>query len=466
MSGLYATLNNTVKALSAHSRAIEIAGKNLANVNNPAYSRQRVIYGDRGTLQTPDGAESLGLEARSIQALRDTLLDKQVTREISLKSSFEAEQQADQRAQAALGQNIDRTDTTGASTGIAGALDDLFNSFQSLASSPTDTGERQVLLQKAAILTDRLRQTDSRLSQVQSDINSSVTTNVDKANALLTTIADLNGQIGRLEINTPGAAVDLRDQRQAKIEELAAILPIDTREGTNGQTQVVVKDAANNDIVLVDLASVQGSVTFTGTGLTAGTPATAVALASGSIHGALAARDGAVQTLRSNLDLMARQLVTSVNQAYNPSATAGGDFFAPGGTTAATIALQPGLNTATLRASSGGAAGDNTTALAVAQLASQVFSTAGGDAIDGTFANYFSGTVSGLGQALDSANSRVEDQTNIQKIVQQQREGVSSVSMDEEMADLVRFQRAFQASSRVFGVIDDLLDTVVNRLGR
>jgi flagellar hook-associated protein 1 FlgK len=466
MSGLYASLNNTVKALSAHSRAIEIAGKNLANVNNPAYARQRVVYGDRGTVQTPDGAESLGLEARAIQQLRDTLLDRQVTREISLKSSFEAEQSADQRAQAALGQNIDRTNTTGTGTGIAGALDDLFNSFQSFASSPTDTGERQVLVQKAAILTDRLRQTDSSLAQVQSDIDAGITSNVTKANALLTTIADLNGQIGRLEINTPGAAVDLRDQRQAKIEELAAILPIDTREGTNGQTQVVVKDAANNDIVLVDLASVQGSVAFNGSGLTAGASATAVALASGSIHGALTARDGAVQTLRSNLDLLARQLVTSVNQAYNPTAAPGGDFFNAGGTTAATISLRSGLNAASLTASNGGAAGDNTTATAVALLANKSFSTAGGDAIDGTFANFFSGTVSGLGQALDSANSRVEDQTNIEKIVQQQREGQSSVSMDEEMADLVRFQRAFQASSRVFSVIDTLLDDVVNRLGR
>lgn len=464
MSGLYGTLNNTVKALSAHSRAIEIAGKNLANVNNPAYARQRVVYGDRGTVQTPDGAESLGLEARSIQQLRDTMLDRQVMREIALKSSFETEQQGYQRAQAALGQNIDRTDATGAGTGIAAALDDFFNAFQSLAARPTDTGERQVLLQKASILTDRLRQVDSRLEQVQDDIDTSIGTNVEAANRLLNTIAELNGQIGRLEINTPGAAVDLRDQRQARIEELAALLPVESREASNGQVQIVVKDAANADIVLVDLAAVQGPVAFTGTGLTAGTPATAVSLAGGSIHGALVARDGAVQSLRSNLDLLARQLVTSVNDAYNPTG-ATGDFFAATGLTAATISLESGITAATLKASDGGAAGDNSVAQAVAQLASTKFSTAGGDAIDGTFGQYFARTVSDLGQALSSANARVEDQGNITQLVRTQREGVSSVSLDEEMADLVRFQRAFQASSRVFSVIDELLDTVVNRLG-
>jgi flagellar hook-associated protein 1 FlgK len=397
--------------------------------------------------------------------LRDGLLDKQVMREIALKSSFATEQQGYQRAQAALGQNIDRTDSTNTGSGVAAALDDYFNAFQSLAARPTDAGERQALLQKAAILTDRLHQTDSRLAQVQTDIDSSIAGNVDMANRLLGSIAELNGQIGRLEINTPGAAVDLRDQRQARLEELAAILPVTAVEGTNGQVQVTVKDAANADIVLVDLATVHGAVAFTGTGITAGLPATAVALGSGSIHGALTARDGAVQSLRSNLDLLARQLVTSVNAAYNPTGTTG-DFFAAAGTTAATINLQSGLTVSNLKASDGGAAGDNAIATAVAQLASRNFSTGGGDAIDGTFSQFFASTVSDLGQALSSANARVDDQTNIEQLVRQQREGVSSVSLDEEMSDLVRFQRAFQASSRVFTVIDDLLDTVVNRLSR
>jgi flagellar hook-associated protein 1 len=228
--------------------------------------------------------------------------------------------------------------------------------------------------------------------------------------------------------------------------------------------QIVVKDASNADIVLVDLATVQGAVTFTGTGLTAGSPATAVSLSGGSIHGALTARDGAVQSLRSNLDLLARQIVTSVNDAYNPTGSTG-DFFNAAGLTAATIALEGSLTAATLKASDGGSAGDNAVALAVAQLANTRFSTAGGDAIDGTFGQYFARTVSDLGQSLASANARVEDQDNITRLVRTQREGVSSVSLDEEMADLVRFQRAFQASSRVFSVIDELLDTVVNRLG-
>ncbi len=470
MSGLYSSLNASVKAITAHGRGIEIAGKNLANVNNPAYARQRVVYGDRGTVVTPDGAESLGLEALGVQQLRDTLLDRQVNREISLKSSFLAEQSGYQRAQAGLGQSIDRSTSAGATgsvgdKGIAAALDDFFNAFQSLAARPTDIGERQTLVQKAAILADRFQLADTRLAQTQADLGAEVDEDVAEVNQLLSSIAELNGQIGRFEVNSPGSAVDLRDQREARIEELSAKLAVEVRPQSGGQVQVVAKDGAGADIVLVDLATVQGTVAFDGTQVTAGAGATPVALSAGSIKGALTARDGGVQTLRNDLDQLARQLVTSVNATYNPTG-ATGDFFVAGGLTAATLAVDGSVTANNLKASDGGHAGDNDIALAVAQLSTRVFETAGGDHIDGTFAGHFSKTVSKIGQALAGANSRVEDQTNIERLVRGQRDAVSGVSLDEEMADLMKFQRAFQASSRVFNVMDELLDVVVNRLGR
>ena len=467
MSGLFTALNSSVMALNAQSRGIETAGKNLANVNNPAYSRQRVLYGDRGTVQTPNGAQSLGLEALGIQQLRDALLDKQVMREIALSASVTAQQQGYQRAQAGLNEGITAaSSTSGAAntTGLGAALSDFFNAFQRLAASPTDVGVRQTLLQKAAILTDDFNQTDSRLAQVQSDLDSQIGSDVTAVNTLLQNIADINSQIGRVEIGTPGSAIDLRDQRQAKLEELAAKLPIQTRNGTNGQILVVMKDAANVDVVLVDDAAVTGPVTFTGTGLTAGASSTSLSFSSGSIYGSLTARDGAVQTLRTSIDLVARQLVASVNSAYNPTSALGADFFAAGGTAAGAIQLNAGLTASSLRAGTG-AAGDNSIALAVAAVASQSFSTAGGDSIDGTVSQYYSGAVSNLGEALSAANTNVESQTSVEKLVRSQRDGVSGVSLDEEMADLVKYQRSFQASSRVFSVIDNLLDTVVNRLG-
>jgi flagellar hook-associated protein 1 FlgK len=470
MSGLYASINSTVTALSAHSRSIEITGKNLANVNNPDYARQRVIYGDRGTVLTPDGAESMGLEAVGIQQIRESLLDRQVMREISLTSAYEAEQSAYQRTQAALGETIDRSaaagDTSAAGrTGLAAAIDDFFNAFQSFAARPTDEGERQAVIQKADVLASRIQVADSHIAQVQADLDAQINNDVDSVNGLLAAIAELNAEIGRFEVNLPGSAVDLRDQRQARLEQLAAKLPIEVRDSSGGQVQVVAKDANGADVILINLATVNGTVAFNGTQITAGTPATILGLTSGSIQGALNARDGTIQSLRDDLDALADQFVESVNALYNPGGSST-NFFDPTGVTAATIRLASTSTATSLKASNGGAAGDNAIALAIAQLANTPFSVSGGDSIDGTFASFFGKAVSKLGQALASANTRVEDQSNIERLVRAQRDSVSGVSLDEEMADLMKFQRAFQASSRVFTVLDDLLDVVVNQLGR
>ncbi|MEO6874934.1 MAG: flagellar hook-associated protein FlgK [Opitutaceae bacterium] len=469
MSGLFSSLNASVQALTAQSRALEISGKNLANVNNPSYARQRIQFGDLGTVVTAQGAESMGIQALSVQQIRNALLDKQVMNESGLSSYYQTLQSAYQRAQAGLGQTVNSTSSAAtastADSGIGAALDDVFNAFQSFAASPTDSGLRQALLQKTAVLTDRLNLTDSRLAQVQTDLNTQVASDVTSVNGMLKQVADLNAQIGRFEINNPGSAVDLRDQRQAILEQLATKLPISSIEGPGGQVQVSAKDAGGSPVILVNLASVTGPVTFDGTQLSAGTPATVLAPTSGSIQGAIAARDGAIKTLRDNLDGLAQQLVTSVNAAYNPTGTTG-DYFKASGTTAATISIDPSVTALNLKASDGGAAGDSTIAQALAALATKPFSVSGGDQIDGSFSTFYANSVGSLGQSLSSANSQVNNQSSIEQLVRTQRDSVSGVSLDEELADLQKFQRAFQASSRVFTVIDNLLDNVVNQLGR
>jgi len=469
MSGLFTTLNATVQALNAQSVGLNITGKNLANVNNAAYSRETVLLGNGPSVQTPQGPQSTGLQVLGIDQVRDALLDQQVTREIALTSSYTTQQGILQNAQAGLGQNISNTTAasgTGSNAGtggLAAAVDDFFNAFQGLAASPTDAGEKQTLVQKAGILADTFQQTDSRLAQVQSDATAQIQSDVASVNQMLQTVADLNKQISSVEIGKPNSALDLRDQRQSVLEQLAQKLPVSTQPGANGAVDVVMKDASNNNVVLVSGANVTGPVTFTGTGLTAGSPATAVQFSSGSIYGALTARDGAVQDLRNSLDAMAQQIVTSVNAAYAPT---GANFFDPAGTTASTIALDGGLSASTLQAGTG-AAGDNSVALAVAAISDHAFSTSGApaDAIDGTISQYFSGAVSQFGQALASANTLVDNQTSVANLVKSQRDQVSGVSMDEEMANLVRYQTAYQASARVFSIVNDLLGTVINNLG-
>lgn len=468
MSGLFGSLNNSVKALNAQTRGLETAGRNLANVNNANYARQRVVFGDRGVVITPSGPASLGLEALSTMHLRDSMMDTQVSREMSLTAKLETMQSALDTAQAGLGQSISSSSSDSASTtqGLAENLTAFFNAFTSLAAKPTDVGERQTLIQKAHIMAERLNLSDARLEQSQSDLSASVVTDVASANDILATIGELNGQISRFEINFPGGAVDLRDQRQAKLEELAKIMDFKTRADTTYEGQIVVytTDSGGTESILVqneDHATLGTDATVsnvTSTGVPSGA-AVNLSITTGSIAGALEARDTTIQDMRDQLDAIAAQLVSSVNGAY------GANFFVSGGTTAGTIDVDSAITASTLTAGTG-TSGDNSIALAVASLATEVFDSVSGDYIDGTFSQYYDKSVSGLGQALSSVSARLSDQKTIQQLVVSQRDSVSGVSLDEEMADLMKYQRAFQANSRVVSTINDLLDNIVNQMGR
>jgi flagellar hook-associated protein 1 FlgK len=470
MSGLYSTLDNTVSAMTAQSVAINVTGSNLANVNNANYSREVVNFGSQGTVETPTGPESMALTALSVTSARSAVLDSQVRDADSQASYYSTQQSAYQQAQAALGQTVSGTDSTSATTsttdsGVGAALDDFFNSFQGLAANPTDSGAQQTVAQAASILTDRLQSTDANLAQVQSGITTQVSSDVGTANSLLSDVASLNQQIGRLEINAPGTAVQLRDQREGDLEQLAALMPVKVTEAANGE-DTVTATGTGGPVTLVSGASVSGPVTFDGVGtVSAGSPATTLSLSGGTIEGGITASNGGIQTLRDNLNQIASQLVTSVNALYNPTGT-GNNFFNPANTTAATISVDPSLTGANVQAGAAGAgSGDNTVALAIANLANNSFSQGSGDQFSGTFDNFYNGSVSGFGETLSGVNDQVTNTATIQTMIGNQRSSVSGVNLDEEMSNLLMYQRSYQASSEVFQTVDSLLDTVVTSLG-
>ena len=145
------------------------------------------------------------------------------------------------------------------------------------------------------------------------------------------------------------------------------------------------------------------------------------------------------------------------------------NFFRNPPTAGNLIALESALSVTTLKATSTTNAGANELALGIANLANKVFTKAAGQAntgrINGTFVSYFNSSVSQLGQTLNTTKIRLEDQQLSEEMALINRDQYSGVSQDEELTDLMKFQRSFQASARHINIIDSLLDQVVNRLG-
>jgi flagellar hook-associated protein 1 FlgK len=466
MSGLIGTLGSAAASLDAQSEAISVISNNIANVNNPEYSEETAQISELGSVQTDEGPISMGLTVNVSQD-RSSVLDRMVQEQNSLVSGFTAQQAVLQQAQAALGENITSSSSTSGGTstqsesGLSSSIDSFFNAFENLAANPTDEGAKETVVSQAGVLADRFQEVDQNLAQTQNDADSQVASGVTAANTLLQQVATLNTQIASCDASEPGSASALIDQREGALEQLASLIPVNVQQDAQGEDTVTAAAAGGGSVALVTGASVSNPLAYAGGALSAGT--TALDPSSGSLAGAISASTGAVQSLRGNLDALASQIVTAVNGAYNPAHTPGGNFFDSSGTTAGTIALDPGMSSATLQAGTG-AAGDNSIATAVANIANQDFSTAGGDSIDGTIDGFYSNTTSNIGQALDTANTQVTDQTNVQTIVNNQRSSYSGVSLNDEMSKLMTYQTAYQASSELSATVNNMLSAIITDL--
>jgi len=470
MSGLFGDLLNASKSLAVQGYGLQITAKNIANVENPNYARQSLIIGDRGTVKTPLGMQGMGAEALGIAQARDRYLDIQVLRELSKGNYLNVQVGYFQKAEAYLGEEVsnadlsaDLSDPANSTTGLSSALNNFFNAAEALAADPTDAGARQMLFLQAEFLVDKINSTDARLATLQADITNEVSFNVNVVNDLLKEIAALNAEIQKTEISGYGTAVDSRDQRQGKLEELAKYLDFTVTEipGSFGQIEITVLSATSTPVTLVSKGTAS-SISFDGTNFSGGTPPVTLGLQSGSLKGAIDARDNVIANLRTTVQSVASQLIAAVNDAYNPGGTSTNFFQAgpPG-----LIQLDPTLSPNNIRTSNTGHAGANEIILAVADVANKRFSVAGGDVIDGTISEFYAQQVAGFALTKQSTESRAEDQEIVTDLVKTMRNSVSGVSMDEELANLMIYQRGYQANARLINVIDSLLDVVINGMG-
>lgn len=473
MPGLFGALSVANRSLQTQRNGTEIAGHNLANVNTPGYSRQRVAIETSLTVPSDMGPQGTGADAVGIYQLRDALLDRHIVSETSVRGSYESRQRALQFTQAALGQGIDRQATgaegaaasngVGGQHGIAEEMSDLFAAMQSLSTHPTSLSERQVLLIKAQSLATQFNQVSTRLGDLRTSLNESLTNDVDQANIALADIAKLNEQIIAAELGTTSKANDLRDIRQKRIEDLSQLVNIQTSANTNGSVDIAIDGVTlvNGPVVEDTLEAYDaGSGQILVRTLTGGTT---LALTGGSMHGTIDTRDTEILTLQSDLHTLATALITEVNAVhatgFGLDGTSGEDFFT--GTDASDIAVNQNLDSDPRRiqaSSASNEAGNNTVIVRMAQLAENQNASLGGQ----TFHDAYGGSVASLGQALNGTNTQLANQQIVESMLLRQRDAVSGVSLDEEMTDLIKFQRAFEASARLITTIDEMLETVVN----
>lgn len=468
MLGLLGTLNLAARSLQAQMTGMEVTGQNLANVNTAGYSRQMVNLATTSDISTAVGPEGTGVQVASIQQAVSDLLNSQIQNQNSASGYWNGQQSALQSAQDGLNEYLNGASSTSStnaasssSTGLASQLSGLFDAFQGVATSPTSTAARQTLVSQAQTLSTTFNQVSKQLGSLNTSLNSTVSDSVDSANKLLSDIASLNKQIATAEFSG-GSANDLRDAREQDLENLGSLVNFSTSTETNGAVDVSIGGQT-----LVSGYQVADTLqTYTGGNgnlyvqtATGGVPLT---LSGGSLGGTIAARDGSLANLQTSVDTLASTLITQVNSiysgGYSMTGTTGANFF--NGTNAATITVNPSLtnNPSLIQASgSATATGDNSVALQLAQLAGSNQTALGGQ----TFISSYTQMIGNLGNDLQTANNQVASQKSVAQMLTTQRSSVSGVSVDEEMTNMMTFQRAYEASSEVVKTVDEMIQTTL-----
>lgn len=256
---LLGEINKTSEALRFHAKTAEIAGQNLAHVNDESYARQRVLaregvmYGSFGELQTSS------LEAGGLDHARSELLDRRVVMEVGESASLEAKKEILDLLQAALGETIvnpginagldDMHDSILAPGSLARAMNDFFNAFHELSASPDEPTIKQELYNKTETLVRRFNDAGSSLDQIESDLSDTVRRSVDDINRVLAQLHEVNKQVRRFELQDKGRAVSYRDRRQALLEELSRLMDfkvVDDVDSTTGKPSGFINIFANS----------------------------------------------------------------------------------------------------------------------------------------------------------------------------------------------------------------------------
>jgi flagellar hook-associated protein 1 FlgK len=472
MLGLFGTLNLASRSLQTQMTGVEVTGQNLANVNTTGYTRQSVEIETSPDISTGIGQEGTGANAVAIQQVVNAILNSQIQGQQSTSGYWNAQQTALQSAQTGLDEFLNGTGSTTSTTsgnnttdtGLSGQLSGLFAAFQAVATSPTSIATRQALVSQAQTLASTFNQVNSQLDATRASLNSSLGSDVDSANQLLSGIATLNQQISTAEF-TGATPNDLLDEREQDLENLSGLTNITTSTGTNGAVDVSIggQTLVSGGQVLDTLQTYDASGNGSGQLLVqTATGGVNLTLTGGSMQGTIDARDGELATMQGGINTLASTLITQVNAVHSGgfslTGTPGANFF--NGSDAATITVNASLanNPSLIQASSSATAtGDNSVALQLADLASATQSGLNNQ----TFGDSYDETVAALGNSLQTANDQVTNQTAVTNMLSTQRSSVSGVNVDQEMTNLMSFQRAYEASAQLVTTVNTMMGDVL-----
>jgi flagellar hook-associated protein 1 FlgK len=455
MSDLFGSLSAVSRSLAAQQTGLAVAGQNIANVNTPGYTRRAVDLS--ASLPIDPYSAGNGVDIVGIRAERADLIEAQLRHELPA-----------QGREAAMADSLSQIETALGRPGssIDSSLTKFFTAFSQLAQDPTSGVARQQVMVQAQALTGAFNDVAARLASAQRDADAQVKAGVDQINGLATQIASLNASMNAVSASGGEA---LRDKLGVALSTLSGLIDISVVARPDGGADVSV----GNGHALVIGASPYplGTSPMAGSGLadlTSGGSIITAAVTGGRVGGLLQVRDQLLPGYQARLDQLANGVATSVNAVhragYDLSGIAGIDFFVPPAAvagSAGTMAVSASIiaNSNLIAAAATPTPGDNQNARNITNL--QQTPLAGGTTNP---VDTWGALVYRVGTDAQTAANEQAGRDEIVKQLQTLRDQVSGVSLDEEAANMMKFQRAYEANARYFSAVDASLNVLMQML--
>jgi len=513
MRSTFHGLEVSKRGIFAQQSALNTVSHNIANANTEGYTRQRanmqattgIPHAGLDTARTP-GLIGTGVEVTSLQRIREDYLDIQYRNENKRYGYWADRLDSIQKIEDILNEPSE--------TGLQKVMDQMWQAWQDLAKDPTNPSIRSVVRERSIAVADTFGSIYTHLQEVQMDLDNVLSIKVLEVNSLAQQIANLNQQIGDV-VPHGYQPNDLYDQRDVLIDKLSKLTDVRVTQGQSGMVNITMegqplvtggasvavtatKNPATNfyDIALGGAPFVPTTGSLAATYNMRGVVQVETVNVNGEPTQVLSGT-GVIPDLLKRLDTLAVNLTKEINELHKNGLSltdikngtkAEIPFFVDadslstdpatkvGPKSALKIKVNPAIIAsldaiAAAQPESGGSAavGNNSNALAIAAVKFKMLSP-GPEYFDlkeaSTLDDYYRYTIGELGVLGQEAERNEKNSEMIVGLVENQRQSVSGVSIDDEMAEMVKYQHAYSAAARVLTSVDELLDKVINGMGR
>lgn len=467
MSGMMG-LNIAVRALMAQRRSMDVTSHNIANSETKGYSRQRAELVTTNPYTYPsmysggnNGQVGTGVEVAAIIRIRDSLIDSRFRDEASLLGEWTHQSKTLQEIELIFGEPSE--------SGLGSYLDAFWSSLQDLSENPENSGLRKPVRESAAGMCDLFNMLSGQLKGFRKSLDGYIGGKVVAVNAHAQKIADLNKQISQI-IGNNESPNDLMDKRDLLLDELSELADIQVNYDSRGRANVTIGGCClvmgttfeQLEYTTDNQNKGMGKIVWAGTNKE-------VAFSGGEIAGILESRDTIVPKYLNELDSMARTFINEFNKVHQAGFGLDNStnirFFE--GSDAATIRVSDqimdevhGLNriAASLQPITADNIADGDNAVRLSKV--MQIGVLNGNKV--TMGDYWGGIISGLGAETERAEKMFKNQTALLHQIETQRQSVSGVNSDEEYANLIRFQQAWNSAAKLMKVQEEMLDTLIN----